>query len=798
MQLLLILAAAALSVTPSRAAEYFAAPDGKPTGNGTIQAPWDLVTAIGKSAVVRPGDTLNLRGGTYVTPSRRAIFITLSGSPGNPVTVRPSPSEHAVIDGGFYVTGSWLIVRDLEIASSLTRRTTSYSGSFPSDITTPSGIEVTGTNVKIVNNVVHDMSTGVASWKQASDNEFYGNLVYYNGWLGPDRPHGHGAYMQNTSGRKLLHDNIFFSGFELGLQLYGSASTFLNNFELEGNIIFKSGELGGRSSRNILIGGDVVAANPVLRDNYTYFPTSVTTDGENNVGYWPNGTGCSNLIVENNYMVGGATALALQKCTVNTMRGNTFFGDTKNWTPATYPGNFVLGRVRPTTYRAFVRPNKYESGRANIAIFNWTRLATVPVDLSGIGLIVGDAFEIRDAQNFYGPSVWQGVFTGAPIDIPMTSTAVAQPVGNVPYKPTHSDMEFGAFIVMKLKDGSTPPPPAFAITGPAVSGVTTSGATLTWTTNTASSTAVEYGPTTALGQTSAVIPALTTGHAVTLTGLTAGTTYYTRLVSTDAASKTAEDRTLTFTTVKPPPPSAPTISGAAVSGITTSGATLTWTTSTPTSTTVEYGTTSVLGLKTAVIPALTTGHAVTLTGLTAGTTYYTRLASTDAASQTAENRTLTFATATATPAPTPTPVPAVKYTGWTEAENGNRAYFPIVSDASVSGRKYIYAEKNEAGTVTYNVYTSVAGTFTFWFRARAKDSQSASFYLSLNASPEAVLAMSPSPTWQWVRLSNAFVLKAGWHKLILRSRQAHTAVDGFLLTNDLTLIPTDRANTTIR
>ncbi len=736
-----------LASASAHAADFYVAPDAKSTGNGTIDNPWTLSTAIAHPAAVKPGDTIYLRGGTYLTPDRRAVSMYLRGAPGQYITLRSKPGEHVRIDGGFYVQYGWVIIRDLEFASSRTQRTTTQKGSFPSDILQPSGIESMAPNVKVINNVIHDMSTGVASWKQASDNEFYGNLVYYNGWQAPDRPHGHGAYMQNTSGNKVLQDNIFFSGFELGLQLYGSANTFLNNFQLEGNIIFKSGELGGRSSRNILIGGDVVAANPVLRNNYTYFPTSNTTSGENNIGYWPNGAGCSNLTLENNYFVAGYTALALQKCSVTSLQGNTFYGDARNWTASSYPSNTYLGRTRPAGYKVFVRPNKYESGRANIAVFNWARQATVPVDLNGIGLQSGDAFEIRDAQNFYGASVYQGVFTGSPVDLPMTSTAVAQPIGDVPYKPTHSDMEFGAFIVLRLGGNAPappppPPPPALTIGAASVSGSTTSSATLSGTTSNPASTLVEFGTTAALGAQAGANTALTAGHSVTLSNLAAGTTYYTRLVSVDAHTQTAELRTLVFTTATPPPPPPPPPAP----------------TPTPTPT-----------------PAPTP-------------------------------------TPTPTPNPSPLPVPATKYNAWYEAENGVRVSFPIVSDATLSGRKYIYAEKNETGYVTWNVYNSVAGTFTFWFRGLAKAADSASFYVSVDGGLEDICDLPVSASWQWVRLNGrgstngapltlnprTFVLKAGWHKLTVRARQAGTALDGLLLTNDFTLVPTDAAFTTIR
>jgi hypothetical protein len=75
------------------------------------------------------------------------------------------------------------------------------------------------------------------------------------------------------------------------------------------------------------------------------------------------------------------------------------------------------------------------------------------------------------------------------------------------------------------------------ITGtPSVTGITSTGATVTWTTDVASDSQVEYGTTSGYGSTSALNPAGVTSHSVTLTGLTAGTTYHYRVRSADAVA----------------------------------------------------------------------------------------------------------------------------------------------------------------------------------------------------------------------------------------------------------------------
>jgi hypothetical protein len=102
----------------------------------------------------------------------------------------------------------------------------------------------------------------------------------------------------------------------------------------------------------------------------------------------------------------------------------------------------------PTGVATFVRPNAYEAGRANIVVFNWDMKSSVAVDLSASGIKVGDTYQIRDAQNWYAGPVVTGVYSGAPVAVPMTGLTVAQPVGSVPNPPTHTAPLFGTFVLL--------------------------------------------------------------------------------------------------------------------------------------------------------------------------------------------------------------------------------------------------------------------------------------------------------------------------------------------------------------
>src|SRR5438309_4334244 len=106
--------------------------------------------------------------------------------------------------------------------------------------------------------------------------------------------------------------------------------------------------------------------------------------------------------------------------------------------------------------------------------------------------------------------------------------------------------------------------------------ISSSQATITWATNEASDSQVEYGLTTAYGSATLLNSALITAHAVTLTGLLATTTYHYRVKSRDAAGNLATSVDFTFATLAPPAVSitAPT-SGSAVAGTVTVSASAT-------------------------------------------------------------------------------------------------------------------------------------------------------------------------------------------------------------------------------
>ncbi len=170
---------------------------------------------------------------------------------------------------------------------------------------------------------------------------------------------------------------------------------------------------------------------------------------------------------------------------------------------------------------------------------------------------------------------------------------------------------------------TTPP----AITAGPAAAPSDCSALVTWTTDEAATSLVDYGVSSAYGL-SASAPGRAQSHAVPLAGLLPSTLYHYSVSSTDAAGNGPTRSTdATFTTSAAAAPVI--IAGPSAASITGLSAAILWTTDEASSSEVQYGTTPSYG-STASGTGGVTGHSVTLGGLTPSTLYHYRVLSTDA------------------------------------------------------------------------------------------------------------------------------------------------------------------------
>jgi hypothetical protein len=418
---------------------WYVAPDGAPSAPGTIDEPFDLKTAISAKSLAKPCDTIWLRGGTY-----SGTFVTeISGAPDAPIVLRRHADERAVIDSAsstkpaFALNSSYVWLWGVEILNSAPGRTSAEEGGWPTDLPRGTGVVARGTGIKLINAIIHDLTRGIEVEPETSGAEFYGNLIYNNGWDGPKTSNGNGIETRNKGPRQLIIDNIIFNQYSHGILALASDTWGVDNISIEGNILFNNG-LPGRSgfSRDVLIGGGK-AANPIIRDNMTYGGAQMY------IGY---GNGCDNAVVKNNYLV-GSTPLLLEKCTA-TVEGNTLFGMYGFGTlPQTYSSNTYHSQ-RPTGSVVRYRKNRYEAGRAHVAVYNWDRRSSLSIDLSNV-LSPGDEFTIRDAENYNTPILQATLPAGGQVEVPVSKLKAVPPVGHGGGI-AHTAPEFVVFVVEKL------------------------------------------------------------------------------------------------------------------------------------------------------------------------------------------------------------------------------------------------------------------------------------------------------------------------------------------------------------
>jgi len=183
----------------------------------------------------------------------------------------------------------------------------------------------------------------------------------------------------------------------------------------------------------------------------------------------------------------------------------------------------------------------------------------------------------------------------------------------------------------------------------------TTTATIEWDTDEAASSKIWYSTTTPvdlLNDPFVSSDTLITNHTLSLTDLSPETTYYIVVSSTDEAENSATSSETSFTTLQeiieePEDETAPIISNLESTATTTS-AEIVWDTDEEATSIVWYSTTTPVVVTNETLleedTSLVQSHSLTLSGLTASTTYHYLVSSTDEALNTATSTEASFTT----------------------------------------------------------------------------------------------------------------------------------------------------------
>jgi hypothetical protein len=415
------------------------------------------------------------------------------------------------------ITGSDTIYRDFEVMSSdPVRSWGSLIQGADAPHSRGTGVSQLGdARNKLVNLIIHDNGGGLGAWPSSKDSEAYGCLIYNNGYIDGNGVAGHGWYIQNNPGSiKTYRDDITFNNQFFGFQeesvtgntvnivndglvvfnnpiLIGAGDgiadniTFTNGFGYFRYGTFKDGlRLGYQGSNGaITVTGNYLAENGNAALTMKSWATATVTGNTfvtkgspiNTMAALVTGAGNSTIWNQNRYYdisnivpncLPGPDSRAVfsynnigGRCSNPTFaewRSNSGFdaaaADLGMTAPSDPNGFFYSQTVAPQA--VFIRPNLYTVGRANIIIYNWPLSSTVSVNLSAAGLTNGQAFEIRDAQNYFAAPVVQGTYNSSSpsVSIPMTGLTAAQPVGSSFAARVHTAPEFGVFVLIKTSN----------------------------------------------------------------------------------------------------------------------------------------------------------------------------------------------------------------------------------------------------------------------------------------------------------------------------------------------------------
>ena len=300
---------------------------GSPNGDGSLNNPWDLQTALSQSSErVNGGDIIWLHKGIYTGKFKSTLESTVKGKY---ISVVAYNNDKVVLNGNvdsnknyvLEVNGSNVIYKNFEIT---------FLGNFSrlnsdKNFRAVAGLNhMKGEDCKFQKLVIHNVpGSGIGSWKATGGSIIEDCMIYNNGYQGT-RGHGVGIYVQNESDKtRIIRNNIIFNNYYKGIEVWSATSgtkrEFVKNVSLTDNIIFNNGAPTGRPWSNLIVAsGDAdginVAKNIKVKDNVLYHNIDFT-DFKNfgygnslTLGYTPKAL-VEDITVTDNVIIGRNNAL---------------------------------------------------------------------------------------------------------------------------------------------------------------------------------------------------------------------------------------------------------------------------------------------------------------------------------------------------------------------------------------------------------------------------------------------------------------------------------------------------------
>ncbi|MDT0559237.1 hypothetical protein RM697_11285 [Ichthyenterobacterium sp. W332] len=300
-------------------------------GNGTIENPWDLQSALNhKEDVIKGGDIIWIHQGVY---NGRYTSTLESNISDKKITVSAFRNDKVVLNGNvesrqeavLTIYGANVIYKNFEITclGDLPRSVLESSYKVISGLNHITGKDCEFINLRIFNNT----GFGFGSWKHAEASIIEECVIYNNGSVANNgKGRGEGIYTQNKSDKtRIIQNNIIFNNYYKAIEVWSANKhadyEYVKHFNIDNNILFNSGLPAGFSYDNLIIATDDreginIAKDISVTNNIFYHNTDIKNKEINGnapsltLGFHKNAP-VEDIRVENNVIIGRNNSLRI-------------------------------------------------------------------------------------------------------------------------------------------------------------------------------------------------------------------------------------------------------------------------------------------------------------------------------------------------------------------------------------------------------------------------------------------------------------------------------------------------------